>query len=98
LGNSSRLIPFGNINRIIVLDYIKSKEYHTKITKNTFLEALYQIIIKERKIKDMHTYFHIVSLKIELYPVSQGNPSLVLHYFKDLHNPPKLHFRTLPTP
>jgi len=38
--NKSRLIPISNTS-IIVSDYIKSRKYHTKITKNKFIETFF---------------------------------------------------------
>jgi len=36
--------------------------------------------------------FYTGSLKLELHPVSQGNPSLTLHYFKRFTKFTPLHF------
>jgi len=68
--NSSRLIPISNPNKARASNDIKSPKYHTKITKNKFLETFYQIKIKERKIKHVHTNFYTGSLKTELHLVS----------------------------
>ena len=39
--------------------------------------------------------FYTSSLKPELYPVSQGNPRLTLHYFKRFTNFTTLHFQNM---
>jgi len=80
--NSLRLIPINNTNKMTTSNYMKSHKYHTKILQKNFLKTLYQITIKERKIKHVHINFYIGSLKTELHLVSQANLSLTLPYFK----------------
>jgi len=44
--------------------------------------------MQERRVREKSNaqYFYTGSLKLELHPVCQGNPSLTLHYFKYLQS------------
>ena len=52
---------------------------------------------KVGRFKDKHNAqdFYTGSLKVELHPVSQGNPSLTLHYFKRFTRFTRLHFQNV---
>jgi len=51
--------------------------------------------MQERRVREEigAQYFYTGSLKIELYPVCQGNQSLTLHYFKRFTKFAPLHFQ-----
>jgi len=52
------------------------------------------MIMQERRVREKigSQDFYTGSLKPELHPICQGNPSLTLHYFKRFTKFPLLHF------
>jgi len=53
------------------------------------------MIMQEKRVREKIYVqeFYIGSLKLELHPVCQGNPSLILHYFKRFTKFTLLHFQ-----
>jgi len=58
------------------------------------------MIMQERRVREKigEKDFYSGSLKPELHPVCQGNPSLTLHYFKRFMMFPFLHFQNKQKP
>jgi len=53
--------------------------------------------MQERRVREKSNArdFYTSSLKLELHPVGQGNPSLTLHYFKRFTKFTPLHFQNM---
>ena len=79
-------------NMTNVADNTKS----TKMSKRWFRSQFFKLqsVMQERKVREKSNAqdFYIGSFKHELHPISQGNPSLTLHYFKRFTKFTPLHF------